>query len=279
MKKIFVIMKSWIKIKLLFAVLGLISIFTACQKQFSPDLQFVQSQILANRIISELFVSAMQYADNNFQFDKSSFSNSVEVNTYWSRSEKRFITTVDFNSYQENGINRNGEIIYKWQKAWKLGLNNSKLQIILKDFEYDGVHVNGKITVQFQDFDDNQNPQFQITVHDLTLTYNDNSKFRFKSNIQATYLNGFYTLFPSDDRIKLSYKEKGISRKNKRFLAVGHELVFDFSKSNFLPISGTEVMNLASKQQILNYGDGQADDKFIIQSSNQTDEFVWKSHQ
>ncbi len=272
-------MKLSLNIKIFAGVLALISVFTACQKQFSPDLRFVQSQILANRITVELFASAMQYADNNFQFDKSTFSNSIEVNTYWSKGEKRFITTVDFNSYQENGIKRNGEIIYKWQKAWKLGLNNSKLQIVLKDFHYDGIRVNGKITVRFKDFDDNQNPQFQIYVDDLTLIFSDNTKFRINSNIHATYLNGFYTLFSNDDRIKLSYKEKGVSRKNKRFLAVGHELVFDFSKSNFLPVSGTEVINLASKQQILNYGDGQADDKFIIQSSNQTDEFIWKNHQ
>ncbi len=272
-------MKLSIKITFFVAVLALISVFSACQKQFSPDLRFIQSQILADRIVGEVFTSAMQYADNNFEFDKSSFSNSIEINTYWSKSQRRFITTVDFISDIQNGIKRNGEIIYKWQKGWKLGLYNAKLQIVLKDFIYDNVRVNGKINVQFTGFDDQQNPQFQLIVDNLSLKFNDNTKFSFSSNIHGAYLNGFYTLFPNDDRFTLSFKEKGISRKGKSFIVVGHELIYDFSKSNFLPVTGTEVMILANKQQVINYGDGQADDKFIVESSNQSDEFIWKHHQ
>ncbi len=266
-------MKNLSKIVLGIAiVLGL----SACQKQFNPDLKQIETQIQADNIITETFLTALQTTDNQLTDYQFAFSGCATVTTV-ENQKKSNTTVIDFWGDCGDDVKRTGTIVFKWDRGWKVGLNSAKLVIEFRNYKYENNFVTGKIYVVFAGFDENQNPQYKIRSRNLKIVFSDNTQASFSYDATVNFLKGFYTISNKDDILKVNYKSKGIDRNGKKFVSVAHDLIFNYGKKDYIPVSGTKVLQVDGDELILNYGDGELDTKFTVTKNNQTEELIWRN--
>jgi hypothetical protein len=251
--------------------------FTACQKDFGPDIKQVEPQLTIDNIVNEVFLSALQSTDNDLSFYKFAFENCATVNTYFNRKKRIYITEITFVGSCSDKIKREGRIVLKWQKGWKLGLNSAKLTAVFDNFYYNGYYVRGQVVIGFAGFSPEQNPQYSIRIKKLELKRREGMVYSVNINELITFVAGFYTISSSDDILKIQYKAKGRDFDGHKFIAVAHDLMFNYQAKTFVPVSGTKVLQINGKELVISYGDGQLDSKFTVSTNGQIDEFVWRN--
>ncbi len=256
-------------------LLGIFLTLFACQKEFTPDTKNIESQIYLDQIITEAVLSGIQITDNSFSTNDFLFAKCANAINFYNKQKHSLSTVLTFYGNCQDNINRDGQILYSWNKGWKLGLTKKDLIINFNGYTVNDIIVKGQLSVKFQGFTDQQTPVYSIKSKNLVLRFPDKTEISATIDEKLEFEAGFYTLSSKDDILKVNYKTKGSDRSGEKFIAVAHDLVFNTRTGAFLPTAGTKVIQSGNNELIYNFGDGYPDNKFTLTKNDQAEELTW----